>query len=153
MATSTPATTATASVTTTMSRTTVSRLEASAVLLLIAGYGYINGNFFQPLDTSYGPLIDAAHFIPLAALLWLGVELLRPVDEPGASSARRRGLRTGVTILAALATVTSIVMILLGAFTPALGVGVQAFSDWLAVILAGGGAVLWFASLFAGRRA
>ena len=129
------------------SRTLVSRLEAAAILLLMAGDGYINGSFYQPLNTGYGPLIDLAHFLPLAALLWIGVELLRPVDAAGAASARRRGLRVGVTILAVLAALTSIVMIILGALAPSLGVGVQEFSDWLAVILAGGGAILWFASL------
>lgn len=156
MSTTPPVTTSTTSTTSTTvraARATVSRLEAAAVLLMMAGYGYINGNFIQPLNTSYGPFIDIAHFIPLAALLWLGIELLRPVDERGMASARRRGLRVGVTIIAVLATITSIVMIILGYAVPALGVGVQAFSDWLAVIFAGGGALLWFARLLPAVRA
>lgn len=147
MATSFPSTAPTTAPAPAVSRLLGSRLEVAAILLMMAGYGYINGNFYQPLDASYGPFIDLAHFLPLAALLWVGVELLRPVDERGAASARRRGLRVGVTIVAILAALTSIVMIALGAVAPTLGVGVQEFSDWLAVILAGGGAVLWFASL------
>lgn len=134
-------------------RTLTSRLEVAAILLLMAGDGYINGNFIQPTDTGFGVFIDIVHFLPLAALLWIGIELLRPTDEASAATARRRGLRIGVTILAVLAAIACLVMIALGVFAPSLGVGVQAFSDWLAVILAGGGAVLWFVTLFQGRRA
>jgi hypothetical protein len=137
--------------TTGAARTAVSRLEVAAILLLMAGDGYINGNFMQPITVGWGAFIDLMHFLPLAALLWLAIELLRPSDE-SAATARRRGLRVGVTILAVIAAIASLVMIALGALVPSLGVGVQAFSDWLAVILAGGGAVLWFVSLFLGRR-
>ncbi|HEV7129620.1 MAG TPA: hypothetical protein VGN32_19455, partial [Ktedonobacterales bacterium] len=153
MATSIPTTTPTSTPATAASRTLVSRLEVAAVLLLMAGDGYINGNFIQPITAGSGVFIDLVHFLPLAALLWLGIELLRPTDEPGVATARRRGLRIGVTLLAVLAAIACLVMIGLGAFAPSLGVGVQAFSDWLAVILAGGGAVLWFVTLFQGRRA
>lgn len=138
---------------TTITRAAVSRLEVAAILLLMAGDGYINGNFIQPISVGWGAFIDLMHFLPLAALVWIGIELLRPVDAAGEAQERRRGLRVGVTILAALATITCLVMIGLGVFAPQLGVGVQEFSDWLAVILAGGGAILWFASLFADRRA
>ncbi|HZC06937.1 MAG TPA: hypothetical protein VE338_14985 [Ktedonobacterales bacterium] len=133
-------------------RTTMSRLEVAGILLLMAGEGYINGNFMQPINVGWGAFIDAVHFIPLAILLWLGVELLRPTDETGVTTTRRRGARIGVTILAALAAITCVAMIALGVFAPSLGVGAQAFSDWLAVILAGGGAVMWFMTLFQGRR-
>ncbi len=139
--------------TTTTARTSVSRLEVMGILLLTAGFGYINGNFIQPLNTSWGPFVDVLHFIPLAALALLGLGLLRISDESGAARARRRGLRIGVTILSVYAIIGCLVMIALGAFVPALGVGVQAFSDWMAVILTGGGAVLWLASLIAGRGA
>lgn len=139
--------------TTGAARAAVSRLEVAAILLLMAGDGYINGNFIQPITVGWGVFIDLMHFLPLVALLWLAIELLRPSDESAAATARRRGLRVGVTILAVIAAIVSLVMIALGTFTPTLGVGVQAFSDWLAVILAGGGAVLWFVSLFLGRRA
>jgi hypothetical protein len=139
--------------TTGAARTTVSRLEVAAILLLMAGDGYINGNFMQPINVGWGAFIDLMHFLPLVALLWLAIELLRPSDESAAATARRRGLRVGVTILAVIAAIVSLAMIALGALTPSLGVGVQAFSDWMAVILAGGGAVLWFVSLFLGRRA
>ena len=132
-------------------RTTASRLEVAAILLLMAGDGYINGNFIQPINVGWGVFIDIVHFIPLAILLWLGIELLRTVDEAGAATNRRRGLRIGVTIIAVIAAIASLVMIGLGAFNPSLGVGVQEFSDWLAVILAGGGAALWFVTLFQTR--
>lgn len=139
--------------TTGAARTAVSRLEVAAILLLMAGDGYVNGNFMQPITVGWGAFIDLMHFLPLVALLWLAIELLRPSDESAAATARRRGLRVGVTILAVIAAITSLAMIALGALAPSLGVGVQAFSDWLAVILAGGGAALWFVSLFLGRRA
>lgn len=138
--------------TTTSTRTLASRLEVGGILLMMGGYGYINGNFMQPTDTGFGVFIDIVHFIPLAVLLWLGIALLRPTDVAGVSVERYRGQRVGVTILAVLAAITSLVMVALGAFAPSLNVGVQAFSDWMAVILAGGGAVLWFASLVVGRR-
>lgn len=134
-------------------RTTLSRLEVAAILLLMAGEGYINGNFMQPINVGWGAFIDLMHFIPLAALLWLAIELLRTTDERGEATRRRRGLRVGVTIVASVVAIVCLVMIGLGTFAPSLGVGVQAFSDWMAVILGGGGAVLWFVSLFVGRRA
>jgi len=146
-------TTTNASSTISSKRTTVSRLEVAAILLLMAGDGYINGAFIQPINVGWGVFIDVVHFIPLAILLWLGIELLRTVDETGAATNRRRGLRIGVTIIAVIAAIASLVMIGLGAFDPSLGVGVQEFSDWLAVILAGGGAALWFVTLFQARRA
>lgn len=139
--------------TTPATRASVSRLEVGGILLLMAGFGYINGNFIQPIDSGFGIFIDIVHFIPLAVMLWLGLGLLRFSDEASASVARRRGLRVGVTILAVFATLTCLAMIALGIFVPSIGIGVQEFSDWLAVLLAGGGAVLWFASLGAGRRA
>ncbi|HEY7850245.1 MAG TPA: hypothetical protein VIC27_09285 [Ktedonobacterales bacterium] len=139
--------------TTSSTRSAISRLEVAGILLMMAGDGYINGNFIQPINVGWGVFIDIVHLIPLAILLWLGIELLRTVDTSGAATNRRRGLRIGVTIMAVLAVITSLVMIGLGTFDPSLGVGVQAFSDWLAVILAGGGAVLWFVTMFLGRRA
>ena len=139
--------------TTGAARTAVSRLEVAAILLLMAGDGYINGNFIQPITVGWGVFIDLMHFLPLAALLWLAIELLRPSDDSAAATARRRGLRVGVTILAIIGAIVCLVMIGLGVFAPSLGVGVQEFSDWLAVILCGGGAVLWFATLFLNRRA
>jgi len=139
--------------TTSAARTAVSRLEVAAILLLMAGDGYINGNFIQPINVGWGAFIDLMHFLPLVALLWLAIELLRPSDESAAATARRRGLRVGVTILAVVASIVCLVMVGLGVFAPSLGVGVQEFSDWLAVILAGGGAVLWFTTLFLNRRA
>ena len=149
----TPSTTSTTSATTTTARTSVARLEVGGILLLMAGFGYINGNFIQPVTVWWGVVADVAHFIPLAALALVGLGLLRLSDEASATSARRRGLRIGVTILAVFAAITCVVMIALGTFAPSLGIGVQAFSDWMAVLLAGGGAVLWFAALIAGRRA
>lgn len=136
-----------------VARAASSRLEVAAILLLMAGDGYINGNFIQPISVGWGAFIDLMHFIPLAALLWLAIELLRPVDETAQAMARRRGLRLGVTILAIVAAIACLVMIALGALAPSLGVGVQEFSDWLAVILAGGGAALWFVALAMRRRA
>jgi len=138
--------------TTQTTQTTASRLETLGILLLMGGYGYINGNFIQPTNSGFGVFIDIVHFIPLALLLWLGTALLWPSDEAGVTTARRRGLRAGVTILAILGVITSLVMIGLGTFAPSLGVGVQAFSDWLAVMLVGGGAILWFISPLLRRK-
>ncbi len=133
-------------------RTSLSRLEVAGILLMTAGDGYINGNFIQPINVGWGAFIDILHFIPLAILLWLAIELLRLTDESSVATTRRRGLRLGVTLLAALIALTCVAMIALGVFAPSLGVGVQDFSDWLAVILGGGGAVAWFVTLFQGRR-
>lgn len=132
-----------------------SRLETLGILLIIGGQGYINGNFIQPIDTGFGKFIDLVHFIPLALMLWIGMSLLRPSDEAtsdsGSVAHRHRGLRVGVTILAVLGVITCLVMIALGIFAPSLGIGVQEFADWLAVILLMGGAVFWFIGLFAAR--
>lgn len=134
-------------------RAYISRLEVGGILLMMAGFGYINGTFIQPVDSGFGVFIDIVHFIPLVVMVWLGLSLLRPTDEASETVTRRRGLRVGVSVLASLAMLTCLVMIALGVFAPSLGVGVQEFSDWLAVILQGGGAVLWFASLRPARIA
>ncbi|HET9110139.1 MAG TPA: hypothetical protein VFN78_04870 [Ktedonobacterales bacterium] len=147
-----PTTSSTSTTATRATRTSLSRLEVAGILLMMAGDGYINGNFIQPINVGWGAFIDIIHLVPLLILLWLGVELLRLTDESSAATTRRRGLRLGVSLLAALIALTCVVMVALGVFAPSLGVGVQEFSDWLAVILGGGGALLWFITLFQGRR-
>lgn len=121
-----------------------------AVMLLLAGWGWNNGQFVQPLNTSWGPLADALHLIPIIALVPLGLRII----TAALVSARSRGAEIGVTIIALITIVACIVMIVLGAINPdPNSVGVHNAEDWMPVIVMNLGTLLWLGTFIFGRRA
>jgi hypothetical protein len=120
-----------------------------AVMILVAGWGWDNGQFVQPLNSSWGPLADALHLVPILVLLPLGMRII----GAALSDARSRGAEIGVTVIALITVVGNIVMIALGATNPdPNSVGVHTAEDWMPAIVMLMGALLWLGTLLIGRR-
>jgi hypothetical protein len=116
----------------------------AAIFLMAAGWGWNAGNFVQPVNTSWGPMADALHVLPLALLLPLSLRYL------GAALAGRRavGARNAITGLALFGIIGCAVMIVLGAINPdPNSVGVHTPEDWMPVIVLNAGTLLWLATL------
>jgi hypothetical protein len=114
---------------------------------MIAGWGWNNGQFVQPVTALWGQVADALHFIPLALLLLLGLAFFRRPDAPA------RGVRIGVTIVAVISVILCAVMLVLGLTNPdPNSVGVHTFEDAMPVIVMNVGTLLWLATLPLARR-
>ena len=123
---------------------TLYKLQLTAVLLMAAGFGWINGNFVQPFFTSWGMFADLLHLAPFIALLLLSLPFFSAFVE----GTRARGARTGISIVAAFGILTCLVFIILGASNPdPNSVGVHTFEDTMPVIVLNAGTLLWFAAL------
>lgn len=128
----------------------VSTAQVAAIALMAAGWGWNAGNFVQPLNTSWGPIADALHVLPLALVLAFGLRYI----GAGLHGAFSRGARIGVTALAVIGIVGCAVMIVLGATNPdPNSVGVHTAEDWMPVIVLNAGTLLWLATVVFGRRA
>jgi hypothetical protein len=120
-----------------------------AIMFLLTGWGWNNGQFVQPLNTSWGPIADALHLIPIVVVLPLGLRIIREA----LAGARSRGAEIGVTVIALITIVGSLVMIVLGATNPdPNSVGVHTAEDWMPVIAMNLGALLWAGTFAFGRR-
>ena len=120
-----------------------------ATMLLLTGWGWDNGQFVQPLNTSWGPIADALHLVPVVVLLLVGMRII----GEALAGARSRGAEIGVTVIALITIVGSIVMIVLGATNPdPNSVGVHTAEDWMPVIVMNLGALLWLGTFILGRR-
>jgi len=123
--------------------------QLASVLLMAAGFGWINGNFVQPVATWWGAIADTLHFIPFVALLLLSLSYFGTLIE----GRRTNGARLGISIVAALGILACVVFIILGATNPdPNSVGVHNFEDTMPVIVLNLGTVLWFALHLFGRR-
>lgn len=127
----------------------VSSAQIVAILLMLAGWGWNNGQFVQPVVYGWGQLADALHLIPVVALLLLGLAYFR---RPEASA---RGVLIGFTIIAVTSIIGCAVMTVLGLTNPdPNSVGVHTFEDAMPAIVLSAGALLWLATLlFAWRPA
>lgn len=133
----------------TKTETTLYKLQLTAVILMAAGYGWINGNFVQPFFTSWGMFADLLHLAPFIALLLLSLPFFSAFVE----GKRASGARAGITIVAALGILACLVFIILGASNPdPNSVGVHTFEDTMPVIVLNAGTLLWIATLLPFRR-
>lgn len=120
----------------------------TGALLLLAGWGWDNGQFVQPVQSSWGPLADSLHLVPVVALVLLTLAYVRGVMA-GRSV---RGAVIGVSIVSIISIVGCIVMLILGATNPdPNSVGVHTLEDALPVIVMNLGSLFWFASLLVRR--
>lgn len=115
-----------------------SRLEASGVLILACGWGWIGGNFSQP-NFAIGSqiLITGVHLLPCVAVVLLGALLLSPPPRAWA--------RPGLSILSLLSTIALGVIVALGVSNPdPNSFGPHNFADYFPVALLVIGIVVWF---------
>jgi hypothetical protein len=123
---------------------TLFNCQVAAILLMAAGFGWINGNFVQPFFTSWGMFADLLHLAPFVALLLLSLSLFSAFAE----GKRARGARNGITIVAAIGILACLVFIILGASNPdPNSVGVHTFEDTMPVIVLNAGTLLWLSTL------
>jgi hypothetical protein len=123
------------------------KLRVAAIVLMAAGWGWISGNFVQPVTYTFGIIADILHVLPLVALLLLSMAFFRTSDTLPGTVTTSKGARMGISIIALVA------FIILGALNPdPNSVGVHSFEDWMPVIVLGAGTLLWLVALVPLRR-
>jgi peptidoglycan/LPS O-acetylase OafA/YrhL len=118
------------------------RLEAIALLLMAAAWGWNGGNFSQPnLPLAQQILITGLHFVPSALVIGFGAMLLA---ERGAGWARR-----AVSVVASLGLVALAIIVPMGLSNPdPNSFGPHNFADYVPVSLILVGVAAWFGSQF-----
>lgn len=129
------------------SASTLRKLQVLAILVLIFADGCNVGQFsLSSFDTwSVGGGINVLlHALPGFIIMAFGIQFFY--------APQRLAPRIGISAIAALATVGTIVMMILGATNPdPNSVGVHSPGDWMVVIAIMAGVVLWFATLLLER--
>ena len=134
-------------------QTSILKLQVAAIVLMAAGWGWISGNFVQPVTYTFGIIADILHVLPLVALLLLSMAFFRASDTLPQTVTPSKGARMGISIIAMFSILALAVFIILGAINPdPNSVGVHSFEDWMPVVVLGAGTLLWLASLVPLRR-
>lgn len=117
-----------------------SRLEAAAVLLLAAAWGWNGGNFSQPnLSLGTQIIVTALHYVPCALVVGAGAVL---VTAPW-----RAWTRPALSIVAAIGLVAVAVITVIGISNPdPNSFGPHNFADYVPVFLIVTGIGTWFVS-------
>ena len=138
---------------TTHTDTSPFKLQIIAILLMMAGWGWIAGNFAAPFDTFWvGTVTAIGHGLPVLLLVVFGVQFLSVHARQRANTGSRWG-GIAITILAIVAIIGSIVLIVLGASNPnPNAVGVKSLDDFIPVIILNSGGLLWLAILLFSRQ-
>ena len=58
------------------SQNAILKRQLAAIILMAAGWGWICGNFVQPVTYTFGIVADILHVLPLVALLLLSMAFL-----------------------------------------------------------------------------
>lgn len=117
------------------------KLQIAAIVLMISGSGWNGGNF-TPVDAPWWNYF--LHFVPSLIMMVLCTAFFQ-----------RSGARTrygwsvvGISVLAIISLIGTIVMVVLGAVNPdPNSVGVHNFADWVPVVIGNAGVFLWLATL------
>ena len=120
------------------------KAQIAAILLMAAGWGWICGNFVQPVTAWWGILADTFHFLPFVVVLLLSLRLFRldAMNTQGITTSR--GASIGITIVAIFSILACAVFVFLGAINPdPNSVGVHNFEDTMPVIVLSAGTFLW----------
>ncbi len=115
---------------------------------MAAGWGWICGNFVQPVAYAFGIFADTLHVLPLVALLLLSLQFFRTTGTLPQTVTPSKGASKGITILAIFSILALVAFIILGLVNPdPNSVGVHSFEDWMPVIVLGAGTILWLSAL------
>lgn len=139
---------------TTQTNTSPFKLQTIAILLMMAGWGWIAGNFAAPFDTFWiGVVTAVGHGLPIVLLLVFSLQFFSARNARQYGDARSNWGGVAITILAIVAIIGSIVLIALGASNPdPNAVGVKSPDDFIPVIILNSGGLLWLAILLVSRQ-
>jgi hypothetical protein len=134
---------------TVIQRSSLFTRQATALLFMLVGGGWTGGNFTPAGMATVPELIELiAHFLPVALLLFFGVNFL-VASRRGTTS---RGAVIGISVLACISIIGCIVMIVLGFVNPdPNSVGVHNLNDWTPVLISNVGNLLWLSTLWLKR--
>jgi uncharacterized protein YhhL (DUF1145 family) len=130
------------------SHNAILKRQLAAIILMAAGWGWICGNFVQPVTYTFGIVADILHVLPLVALLLLSMAFFLTSNTLPQTVTPSKGARMGISILAIFSILTLVAFIILGVINPdPNSVGVHSFEDWMTVVVLGAGSLLWFVAL------
>lgn len=126
----------------------LSNRHVAGIVLMATGWGWICGNFVQPVTYVWGSAADIFHCLPFVALLLLSLRFFSSFTNPLQAERSSRGARLGISIVAVLSIIACIVFIILGVINPdPNSVGVHNFEDTMPVIVLNLGTLLWLSTL------
>jgi hypothetical protein len=128
--------------------------QTTAILVMMAGWGWIAGNFAAPFDTFWiGAVTALGHSLPIVLLLVSGVLFLSAHEGASGASLRQHWEQVIITILAILGIVATIVLSIIGASNAnPNAVGIKTIDDFLPAIVLNIGTVWWLATLLVSAR-
>ena len=127
--------------------------QVAGIVLMATGWGWICGNFVQPVSTVWGSAADILHCLPFVWLLLLSLRFFSTFTNPSRAETSSRGARLGISIVAIFSIIACVVFIILGAINPdPNSVGVHNFEDTMPVIVLNLGTLLWLSTLIPVRR-
>src|SRR5215467_15416458 len=105
---------------TTNTQMAILKMQVAAIILMAAGWGWICGNFVQPVTYTFGIFADILHVLPLVALLLLGMAFFRlsPADTLPQTITSSKSARLGISIIAIFSILTLVAFIILGVINP-----------------------------------
>jgi hypothetical protein len=134
---------------TSSTRTLLFKHQTAAILVMMAGWGWIAGNFAAPFDTFWiGAVTTLGHCLPIVLLLVSGVQFLSAHEGVSRESPLSHWGQVIITMLAILAIVGAIVLSVIGASNSnPNAVGIKTIDDYIPAILLVIGSFWWLATL------
>ncbi|GAC1405155.1 MAG: hypothetical protein NVS4B12_20530 [Ktedonobacteraceae bacterium] len=127
-----------------------SKLQITAVVLMLAGSGWCGGNFTPAGAPIWNYLL---HCVSIVLLLFLCFQLFGVRDTYLEAASHIGRVKAGVSILAIVGIIGCIIMIVLGASNPnPNAVGVKTFADWFPTIMLSIGNFLWLGTVLFAHR-
>ena len=134
---------------TSATRTLLFKHQTAAILVMMAGWGWIAGNFAAPFDPFWiGAVTTLGHCLPIVLLLVSGVQFLSAHEGASRESPRSHWGQVIITMLAIIAIVGAIVLSVIGASNAnPNAVGIKTIDDYIPAILLAIGSFWWLATL------
>ena len=139
---------------TTKAETLTFKQQTAAILVMMAGWGWIAGNFAAPFDTFWvGAVTTIGHCIPIVLLLVFSLQFFSAHDARQRAVPSSNWGRVAITVLAIIAIIGSIVLIALGASNSnPNAVGIKTIDDYIPAIILNIGTFWWLATLLFSRQ-